>query len=75
MSDYRSPYLEPHQTRTHAPSDWERQLAGAIENAFAKGAHELDALVAALNASRVRPRAGGAWTSENFTALMRELGA
>jgi hypothetical protein len=75
MSDYRSPYLEPHQTRTQAPSDWEMELSSAIENAFSKGAHELDELVAALNASRVRPRTGGGWTAENFTALMRELGA
>lgn len=75
MSPYTSPYLNPHQTRTREPTDWEGQLADAIESAFAAGAHELDALIAALNASRVRPRNGGQWTAEIFTALMHELGA
>jgi hypothetical protein len=32
-------------------------------------------LIAGLNASRVRPPSGGAWTKENFTAVMQELGA
>jgi len=50
-------------------------LAGTIENAFGNGAYELHVLIDALNASRVRPRTGGAWTVETFTATMRELGA
>lgn len=75
MNAHTSPYLNPHQTRTHEPTDWELQLADAIENAFAKGAHDLDALIAALNASRVRPRNGGQWRAEIFTSLMSELGA
>ena len=74
MPEFVSPYLEPHQTRDRAPTDWELELAGAIESAFAKGASELDELVAALNVSRVRPRAGGAWTADTLAALMRELG-
>jgi hypothetical protein len=32
-------------------------------------------VVAGLNASRVRPPNGGDWTADNFTAVMRELGA
>lgn len=75
MSAYSSPYLNPHQTRTHEPTDWQFQLADAIESAFAKGAHELDDLVSALNSSRVRPLSGSPWTVEVFTDLMRELGA
>jgi hypothetical protein len=75
MSAYTFPYLDPHQSRTREPTDWEMALASAMEAAFSKGAYELDALVAALNASRVRPREGGVWSSENFTATMRELGA
>jgi hypothetical protein len=74
MATYTFPYLSPHQSREREPTEWELNLADAIEGAFAKGAHELDALVAALNASRVRPQGGGKWTSENFTALMRDLG-
>ncbi len=75
MPTYRFPHLDPHQSRMREPSDWEISLAGAIEQAFGQGHHELPALVAALNTSRVRPREGGAWTEANLTALMRELGA
>ncbi|MCL2428410.1 MAG: hypothetical protein FWD12_04180 [Alphaproteobacteria bacterium] len=75
MSAYAFPYLDPHQSRVREPTDWEMALAGAMEAAFSTGAYELDALVTALNGSRVRPREGGLWTAENFTATMRELGA
>jgi len=74
MATYRFPHLDPHQSREREPSDWEMALAGAIEAAFGQGHHELPALVAALNASRIRPQEGGAWTEEGFTALMRQLG-
>lgn len=75
MASYRFPYLDAHQSRSREPTPWETSLAGALEAAFGQGHHELPALVAALNASRVRPREGGAWTEQNFRALMRELGA
>lgn len=75
MNAYSFPYLSPHQSRTREPTEWEMALADAMEAAFGRGAHELPELVAALNASRVRPQTGGAWTEENLTALLRELGA
>lgn len=75
MPTYAFPALDPHQSRTRAPTDWEMSLAGAIEDAFGRGHHDLPGLVAALNASRIRPREGGTWTEANFAALMRELGA
>jgi len=75
MADYEYPYLSPHQARVQEPTAWQLDLAEAIEAAFAKGACELDALVAGLNASRVRPPSGGDWTVDNFQAVMRELGA
>ena len=75
MTTYSYPYLSPHQSRDHQPTEWELQLASAVENVFSKGAHSLEALVDGLNDSRVRPLNGGRWTAENFTALMRELGA
>ncbi len=74
MSLYRQGALEVFQTRTREPTEWELNLADAMENAFGQGAHELPALVAALNGSRVHPRQGGVWTEEIFTSLMRELG-
>ena len=75
MDGYQFPYLNPRQSRDGEPMDWEVSLAGAIEHAFSKGCYELPALVAALNASRVRPQQGGAWTEANFSSLMHELGA
>jgi hypothetical protein len=75
MSAYQFPYLDPHQSRTQGPTAWQSELADVMESIFAKGAHDLDALIAGLNASRVRPFHGGQWTPEHFTALMRQLGA
>lgn len=75
MPEYRYPYLDPHQTRTHEPTQWQQELANAIESVFSKGARELDEVIAGLNDTRVRPPTGADWTPENFTALMRELGA
>ncbi len=72
---YQYPYLSPNQSPAQPPSEWQQELANAIESIFSKGARELDAVIAGLNASRVRPPKGGAWTAENFTALMHELGA
>jgi hypothetical protein len=74
MSHYQFPYLSPHQSRTQEPTQWQLDLASAIESIFAKGSHSLDELIEGLNASRVRPLEGGRWTPENYTALMRELG-
>jgi hypothetical protein len=74
MSTIPYPYLEPHQTRAAEPTAWEQELANAIEGLFAKGAWELDQVVAGLNKSRVRPPMGGQWTEQNFQAVMKELG-
>jgi hypothetical protein len=75
MNAYQFPYLNPNQSRIREPTEWELALAGAIEHAFSRGHYELDALIAALNASRVRPQQGGLWTETNFVNLMHELGA
>jgi Recombinase-like helix-turn-helix domain len=75
MSQYKFPYLNPAQTRIDEPTAWQQELANAIESVFTKGARELEEVVAGLNGTRVRPPNGADWTPENFTALMRELGA
>lgn len=75
MPEYRYPYLDPHQSRMQEPTQWQQELANAIESVFSKGARELDEVVAGLNATRVRAPNSADWTPENFTALMRELGA
>jgi hypothetical protein len=68
-------YLEPQQTATRPPTAWENEFADALEAAFAAGVRELDELVAALNATRVRPREGGRWTAGVYTRTVADLGA
>jgi hypothetical protein len=75
MTQYAYPYLNPIQTRTHEVTVWQQELANAIESVFSKGARELDEVVTGLNKTRVRSPDGSDWTEENFTTLMRELGA
>jgi hypothetical protein len=72
---YSFPYLQPQQTLSAPITEWESDLADAIEVVFNQGHHELEDLVAALNRSRVRPPMGGAWTPDNFQTVIRELGA
>lgn len=72
---YQYPYLSSHQSQTREPTDWEMALASALEDAFGAGHYEMDDLIVALNASRVRPPHGGTWTSETFQSIMAELGA
>lgn len=68
-------YLEPHQSRTGPPTAFENALGDAIEAAYAAGIHDLDALVAQLEADGPKPPDGGAWTTSQFSELMGELGA
>jgi hypothetical protein len=68
-------YLNPRQAAQREPTAWENEFADVLEGAFGAGVRELDALIAALNATRVRPREGGEWTPERFTATVAELGA
>lgn len=72
---YDYPYLSPHQSRQHEPTQWQIELASAIESIFAKGVQTLDELIDGLNASRVRPLDGGIWTTDKYTKLMRDLDA
>ena len=67
-------FLEPHQAQTAAPTAFENRLGDAIELAYAAGIHDLDGVIAHLDAQGPPSPAGGSWTTEDFTALMAELG-
>ena len=69
-------YLEPHQTRDRAPTVSEDLLADAIEAAYAAGVHDLDGLVARLNAACV-PTMNGAdtWSADLLKRELARLGA
>lgn len=68
-------YPKAHQSRHAPPSEYEMKLAGAIEEVFRNGTHDLPGLLAELaNAGLVAPD-GRAWTEESFAAEMHRLGA
>lgn len=68
-------YLVKNQTRTADPTAYERKLAGAIEEVFGSGRHDLPGLVDGLNGMGVLAPGGQAWTEESFATEMRRLGA
>ncbi len=68
------PYLEPNQSRSAPPTEFENQLGDTIESAYAAGVHELEGVVDRLNADGPPPPDGDIWTAERFRLLMVELG-
>lgn len=67
-------YLEPTQSRDGAPSNYELQLAKAIEGLFSAGADSPEALAAGLNNANVPGPEGEPWTPESFRTEMSRLG-
>jgi len=68
-------YLEPFQARDTEPSPYELKLAGAIEEVFGTGRHDLAGLVDGLNELGVPAPGGGAWTAESYQAEIKRLAA
>lgn len=67
--------LNPHQSRVGDPTPYERKLAGAIEQIFGDGTHDLAGLVSGLNMLGVAAADGAPWTEVSFAAEMKRLGA
>jgi hypothetical protein len=65
--------LEAFQARTHTPTSYENALGDGLESVFGSGVHDLDGVVAALNAGGVRPPHGGDWTAESLRAELHRL--
>lgn len=68
-------YLEPHQSRQGPPTPYESKLAGAIEEIFGRGVHDLDGLLTELNAAGITAPDGRPWTERSFTEQLNRLGA
>lgn len=68
-------YLVTHQTRTADPTAYELKLAGAIEEVFGTGRHDLPGLLSGLNDMGVLAPGGAPWSEESFRAEMQRLGA
>ncbi|MDN3556015.1 recombinase-like helix-turn-helix domain-containing protein [Halomonas maura] len=62
------------QTRQSVPGPFELELVEALEEVFAEGVTELDALVDGLNARDRHDRNGRPWTQESFLREMAVLG-
>jgi hypothetical protein len=67
-------YLEVHQTRQGPPTPYEVKLAGAIEEIFGRGEHDLPGLVAGLNATGLVAPDGAPWSVERFVEQFGSLG-
>jgi hypothetical protein len=71
-------HLQPFQARTADPTPYELKLAGAIEEVFGSGRHDLHELVDGLNELGV-PAPGGetgtaqTWTAQTFTTEIKRL--
>ncbi|XKE45620.1 hypothetical protein LG302_00340 [Halomonas organivorans] len=62
------------QTRSGVPGPFELELVEALEEVFAEGVTELDALVEGLNARDRHDRNGQPWTRESFLQEIAVLG-
>jgi len=67
-------YLVKNQARDAEPSAYDRKLAGAIEEVFGSGRHDLQGLVVGLNELGLAAPGGEQWTEESFTAEMKKRG-
>lgn len=68
-------YLVEHQARSVPPTPYEIKLAGAVEEVFGGGRHDLDGLVDGLNQLGMLAPNGEPWTADGFTAEMARMGA
>ena len=68
-------YLVINQSRDRNPTEYENLLSGAVELAYAAGVHDLEGLVARLNADCVPSPGGKPWTAALFESEMKRLGA
>ena len=73
------PYDEPgnirHQTQIDsAPGRYAAALAERLGEIFGRGIHDLDGIVAALNAEGPAPEGAERWTAEVFEEEMTRLG-
>jgi hypothetical protein len=68
-------YLSPHQSRAADPSPYEVRLAGAIEEIFGAGSHDLPGLLRGLADAGLSAPDGQPWTEEAFIAEIERLGA
>ena len=62
------------QNRSHAPTEYEQQLADHLIKAFKQGATEPESIVSLLNEQGLLLETGEKWTTSNFQTEMARLG-
>lgn len=67
--------MGPHQSPSGDPAPYELKLAGAIEEIFGRGTHDLSGVLVELNGAGLSAPDGRPWTEESFVAEMHRLGA
>jgi hypothetical protein len=67
-------YLNPNQARRTSISDYDEKLAGAIEEIFGTGAHDVAGLVSGLGAANIIAPDGKPWTEEALVAHLKPYG-
>ena len=67
-------YNIPWQTRSRPPTDYETDLAKALEAIFSAGASTPEDISEGLNKAGMPPPGGGAWTADLFTQIIQKLG-
>jgi hypothetical protein len=70
----QSYYGEPPQFVDRQPTAWEEAFAAALQEIFAAGHHELQAIIAGLNRSTVKPPDAQTWTVSEFQSVLRRVG-
>jgi recombinase-like protein len=75
MTTPNGQHLVKNQSRSSDPTPYELKLAGAIEEVFGSGRHDLPGLVSGLNDMGILGPSGQQWTEESFTAEMQRAGA
>lgn len=68
-------YLVEHQARSVPPTPYEVKLAGAIEEIFGSGRHDLEGLVDGLNQLGIHSPDGNPWTADTFSVEIARMGA
>ncbi|MDP6905766.1 MAG: hypothetical protein QF406_15155, partial [Verrucomicrobiota bacterium] len=75
LETYDPPTLLPWQTRFAQPTEYEQELADALQEIFGEEVYDLPVIVGRLNESDVKPPVEeGGWTEANFQSVMKRLG-
>lgn len=74
LEKYSPPELVPWQTRSHEPTNYEKELSLELMKIFSEEIYELPEIIERLNASKVNYPFGDKWNEFNFKSEVKRLG-